>query len=67
MDNLLREVENSSSFSQSSTYQFHIFLWAAVTSWIGMSVVVSIGDAICFNLLGNSLVISFLKIYDFII
>ncbi|XP_033223458.1 major facilitator superfamily domain-containing protein 6 isoform X2 [Belonocnema kinseyi] len=53
MDNLLREAKNSTTFSQSSTYQFHVFLWAAIASWVGMAVVVSIGDAICFNLLGG--------------
>ena len=35
------------------TYQFYLFLWAAIISWIGMAVVVSIGDAICFDQLGD--------------
>lgn len=38
-------VENST--------QFHLFLSASIISWVGMAVVVSIADAICFNLLGN--------------
>ncbi|XP_043481994.1 major facilitator superfamily domain-containing protein 6 isoform X1 [Leptopilina heterotoma] len=53
MDNLIRQTKNSTSFSQTSTYQFNLFLWASITSWIGMAVVVSLGDAICFNLLGE--------------
>lgn len=53
MDNLIRQSKNSTSFSQSSTYQFQVFLWASITSWIGMAVVVSLGDAICFNVLGK--------------
>lgn len=39
--------------SEESTYQFHLFLWLAIVSWIGMAVVVSIGDAICIGLLGE--------------
>ncbi|KAG7189792.1 hypothetical protein KM043_017454 [Ampulex compressa] len=39
--------------SRSTTYHFHLFLWATIISWIGMAVVVSIADAICFELLGN--------------
>lgn len=34
------------------TSEFYWFLSAAIISWIGMAVVVSIGDAICFDLLG---------------
>lgn len=29
------------------------FLGASIVSWVGMAVVVSIGDAICFDLLGD--------------
>ncbi|XP_012138010.1 sugar baby transporter isoform X2 [Megachile rotundata] len=36
-----------------NTTQFQLFLSASVISWVGMAVVVSIADAICFNLLGN--------------
>lgn len=48
-NHLLKEAKNNGN---NSTYQFHLFLWAAIISWIGMAVVVSIGDAICFDLLG---------------
>lgn len=34
-------------------YQFWLFLWLAVSAWVAMAVVVSIGDAICFELLGD--------------
>lgn len=33
--------------------QFWYFFMAVAISWIGMSVVVSVGDAICFDLLGK--------------
>lgn len=50
---LLEEVEVSKTNStQTSMFQFHSFLWATIISWIGMAVVVSVADAICFNLLG---------------
>lgn len=47
---MLQEVEGDASLT--SRYQFHMFLWAAIVSWIGMAVVVSIADAICFDFLG---------------
>nr|XP_034183921.1 major facilitator superfamily domain-containing protein 6 [Osmia lignaria]XP_034183929.1 major facilitator superfamily domain-containing protein 6 [Osmia lignaria]XP_034183937.1 major facilitator superfamily domain-containing protein 6 [Osmia lignaria]XP_034183947.1 major facilitator superfamily domain-containing protein 6 [Osmia lignaria]XP_034183956.1 major facilitator superfamily domain-containing protein 6 [Osmia lignaria]XP_034183966.1 major facilitator superfamily domain-containing pr len=50
---LLEEAEVSQNSTQTSSYQFQSFLWATIISWIGMAVVVSIADAICFNLLGN--------------
>ncbi|XP_050600988.1 major facilitator superfamily domain-containing protein 6 [Bombus affinis] len=50
---LLHEVDVPQNSTENSTYQFHSFLWATIISWIGMAVVVSIADAICFNLLGN--------------
>ncbi|XP_072755579.1 major facilitator superfamily domain-containing protein 6 isoform X1 [Anoplolepis gracilipes] len=51
-NHLLQEAKDSHSDIRQSTYQFHLFLWAAIISWIGMAVVVSIADAICFDLLG---------------
>ncbi|XP_012279437.1 major facilitator superfamily domain-containing protein 6 [Orussus abietinus] len=53
MSHLLKEASQDESNSQAWTYQFHIYLWAAVISWIGMAVVVSIGDTICLNILGE--------------
>ncbi|XP_076170167.1 sugar baby transporter isoform X2 [Ptiloglossa arizonensis] len=51
---LLKEVENSqTNTTQSSMYQFQLFLCITIISWIGMTVVVTIADAICFTLLGN--------------
>ncbi|XP_029163760.1 major facilitator superfamily domain-containing protein 6 isoform X1 [Nylanderia fulva] len=51
-NHLLQEAKDSHNDAKQSTYQFHLFLWAAIISWVGMAVVVSIGDAICFDLLG---------------
>ncbi|XP_066601805.1 major facilitator superfamily domain-containing protein 6 [Prorops nasuta] len=53
---LLREadqVHKDPMVKVTSTYQFHVFLWAAIISWIGMAVVVVIADAICFGILGE--------------
>ncbi|CRL07194.1 CLUMA_CG020177, isoform A [Clunio marinus] len=36
-----------------SRYQFWIFFFLLIISWTGMAVVVSIGDAICFEMLGD--------------
>lgn len=52
-NHLLQEAKDSRSDMKHSTYQFYLFLWAAIISWVGMAVVVSIADAICFDLLGN--------------
>lgn len=52
-NHLLQEAKDSQSDMRHSTYQFPLFLWAAIISWIGMAVVVSIADAICFDLLGS--------------
>lgn len=52
-NHLLQEAKESHSDTSHSTYQFHLFLWAAIVSWIGMAVVVSITDAICFDFLGH--------------
>ncbi|KAL6263511.1 hypothetical protein P5V15_006301 [Pogonomyrmex californicus] len=52
-NHLLQEATDSNSDTRHSSYQFYMFLWAAIISWIGMAVVVSIADAICFDLLGH--------------
>lgn len=36
-----------------STYQFKVFFALLIVSWAGMAVVVSVGDAICFEMLGD--------------
>nr|XP_050846821.1 major facilitator superfamily domain-containing protein 6-like isoform X1 [Vespula vulgaris]XP_050846822.1 major facilitator superfamily domain-containing protein 6-like isoform X1 [Vespula vulgaris] len=53
LNELLHESDNYNVSATVLTYQFHIFLWASIVSWICMAVVVSIADSICFNLLGN--------------
>nr|CAD7196918.1 unnamed protein product [Timema douglasi] len=37
----------------SSLYQFWTFFLLLILSWVGMAVVVSVGDAICFGMLGD--------------
>ncbi|XP_067001445.2 major facilitator superfamily domain-containing protein 6 isoform X2 [Anabrus simplex] len=45
----------SVSDSQATTlYQFWVFFGLLISSWIGMAVVVSLGDAICFGMLGDN-------------
>lgn len=34
-------------------YEFWVFLFLMITCWVGQAVMVSIGDAICFELLGK--------------
>jgi hypothetical protein len=34
-------------------YQFWLFVLLMVLSWVSMAVVVSVGDAICFEMLGK--------------
>ena len=64
---LLEEVRHDHEINSSltSTYQFHLFLWAAIVSWVGMAVVVSIADAICFDLLGTKRRISSLFVLQY--
>ncbi|KAF3425777.1 hypothetical protein E2986_10071 [Frieseomelitta varia] len=50
---LLHDVNVAQNSAENTRYQFYSFLLATIISWIGMAVVVSIADAICFNLLGN--------------
>lgn len=52
LQELLQQSDNRNVYT-SLTYQYHLFLWAAVMGWASMAIVVSIADAICFNLLGN--------------
>uniref|UniRef100_A0A1B6D4I8 Major facilitator superfamily associated domain-containing protein n=1 Tax=Clastoptera arizonana TaxID=38151 RepID=A0A1B6D4I8_9HEMI len=49
----LNQIANLSEVNLFSKYQFWILTTLLVLSWIGMAVVVSIGDAICFSLLGD--------------
>lgn len=49
---LLQEAKNSHNDSGTYKHRFYLFLWASIVSWVGMAVVVSIADAICFDLLG---------------
>lgn len=57
MERLLKYIatNDKSKTVEKSSYQFYLFVWAAVISWVGMAVVVSIGDALCFDQLGQYL------------
>ncbi|KAL7291114.1 hypothetical protein TKK_0015243 [Trichogramma kaykai] len=48
-NDLMENYPKTESYSRN----FYWFLWASIVSWVGMAIVVSIADAICFNLLGN--------------
>ncbi|XP_058799956.1 uncharacterized protein LOC131669236 isoform X2 [Phymastichus coffea] len=53
LDSLIKNISQTDP-QKPSSWNFQWFLWACIISWIGMAVVVSIGDAICINLLGDS-------------
>lgn len=53
----LESVLKSNSISDGDIvdyYQFWLFLILMIISWVGQAVVVSVGDAICFELLSKS-------------
>lgn len=50
---LITQKDTSEAPDVTSLYQFWIFFCLLVLSWVGMSVVVSVADAICFELLGE--------------
>lgn len=52
--NELLKSDNLQSMSEVvGYYQFWMFFLLAIFAWVGMAVIVSIGDAICFEMLGN--------------
>lgn len=52
--NELLRVEHLKTMSDVvGLYQFWVFFVLAIFAWVGMAVIVSIGDAICFELLGK--------------
>jgi hypothetical protein len=48
----LNEILNEKAEASASTLSFGVFAFLMLTSWVAMALVVSIGDAICFGLLG---------------
>jgi MFS family permease len=53
-DQSVTEVLSGATDAQvKSTYQFWAFFSLLIISWAGMAVVVSVGDAICFEMLGD--------------
>lgn len=50
---LLDIGENLDDTVPFASYQFWMFVFLMIASWVGMAVVVSIGDTICFGLLGK--------------
>lgn len=54
-DESVTEVLSGATDEQAkSTYQFWTFFTLLIISWAGMAVVVSVGDAICFEMLGDN-------------
>jgi MFS family permease len=53
-DETVTEILSGATDDQAkSTYQFWTFFMLLIISWAGMAVVVSVGDAICFEMLGD--------------
>lgn len=53
-DDTINEILSGATDEQvKSTYQFWLFFCFLIVSWAGMAVVVSVGDAICFEMLGD--------------
>ncbi|CAO1428232.1 unnamed protein product [Diamesa hyperborea] len=53
-DDTINEILAGATDDQvKSTYQFWLFFCFLIISWAGMAVVVSVGDAICFEMLGD--------------
>jgi MFS family permease len=52
-DDEVNEILSASTGNAYQTYQFWTFFILLIISWVGMAVVVSVGDAICFGLLGD--------------
>lgn len=53
-DDLITEVMAGATDEQAKeTFQFWTFFSLLIASWAGMAVVVSVGDAICFEMLGD--------------
>lgn len=50
----LLESRKESVADVAGFYQFWLFFILAIFAWVGMAVVVSIGDAICFEILGKN-------------
>lgn len=53
--NSLFEAPSDNQESHLGQYQFWLFFLFMSLNWIGMAVVVSIADAICFEKLGNNI------------
>ncbi|XP_067642983.1 major facilitator superfamily domain-containing protein 6 isoform X2 [Eurosta solidaginis] len=53
LNNQLMQYKPIQNGDVTNMYQFWYFFLMLIVSWIGMAVVVSIGDAICFTILGE--------------
>lgn len=65
-DYSINEVVTNPAFDDEEvyvSYQFWNFLILMVIGWIGQAVAVSVGDAICFELLGMILFLFYLKYF----
>lgn len=52
-ENVQETVEVSDYSTAYASYQFWVFLLLMVIAWLGQAVAVSLGDAICFEMLGK--------------
>jgi hypothetical protein len=52
---VLNEILNERAEASATTLSFGVFAFLMLTSWVAMAVVTSVGDAICFGLLGSLL------------
>lgn len=53
VNEFFNKMKGGDAFASTSTYQFWWFFVLLSLSWIGMAVVVSVSDTICFALLGT--------------
>lgn len=65
LNKFLTTKQTESLESVTGFYQFWIFFLMAIFTWVGMAVIVSIGDAICFEMLGKptSLILNLICVY----
>lgn len=52
-ENVMEVITSATDEKIKASYQFWMFFFFMIFSWIGMAVVVSVGDAICFEMLAD--------------
>lgn len=64
MDFITRPADEN--YSPALSYQFWLFFLILIVAWSSMAVVASVGDAICFGMLGNKISFSLLPYFNFL-